>query len=252
MLKPLPVTLDLIGQEWQGIWLAVALLDFFLALEKTLGRKVLEGVAGGGGTSALMPVAGDPDNYWDTKTDQAKEGMLFGGSLPAGVAAAVKTGGLTKTVTNSILENLSPILDSASTSVQKVFNQAIPSINKSEALRRLKTNRGGSAGEILSGLNLPVFAQIQKYADDIDPTATAIRNKAQQDSREAVLDSVAGTPDQIDAAKAVRAGEYSRTGEPALTAAGDNTQKIITLTYPLPENLLNTVLPSGPKSACRF
>ena len=204
-------------------------LGFLSGAGKTVRRKVLEGVAGGGGTSALMPVAGDPGNYWDTKTNQAKEGMLFGGILPAGVATAAKTGGLTKTVTNSILENLSPILDSASTSVQKVFNQAIPSINKSEALRRLETNRGGSAGEILSGLNLPVFAQIQKYADDIDPTATAIRNKAQQDSREAVLDSVAGTPDQIAAAKAVRAGEYSRTGEPALTAAGDNTQKIITL-----------------------
>ncbi|MBT7878112.1 MAG: hypothetical protein HN738_08520 [Gammaproteobacteria bacterium] len=174
------------------------------------GRTTI-GAGMGGLFGASAPVTGNPDGYWDTKADQAKVGAAFGGLAPGAVALG---GGLLRGgsgIVKSFAGHVRPVFDTADESLTRMLAKVIPAANRSSSVQKLLKPRPSvsqqTPGELLVDENLPMFAQLQKYADDIDLNTKAARTAGKTDSRKALLDTIAGTDDEIAAAQAARAAK---------------------------------------------
>lgn len=191
--------------------------------------------AGQGATAALLNSAGSDQPVSDQITEGAEFGGVLSGAGRLGMDAAryaAKTG---KAISNLLTDA------GAKRTAEEVVNNfsGTPVVNL-------------NTGEIVPG-SIPTLAEasgnanlasLQRTARDLNPNPFVQREQANANARNQLLSSVAGTPDDIDVAKAARDQAASAHRQQAFANAGEADASSV-------NNLISRILkgPAGQRDA---
>jgi len=191
-----------------------------------VAQQVGRGIATGAGFGAITPV-GEGD-YWDKSIENTKIGATLGGLIP-GATNAVK--GAYGSVVKPLADKFGPIFESTNKSISKILRGSVPESRRGELSAALRDNKSpvsqGTAGEVASDVRLPEFSAIARTAEESRPNQTFAVREAQAESRQAILDRIAGNADDLSNAKTKRKVVSDILRENAYENAASNTDEYL-------------------------
>ncbi|MFM0292821.1 MULTISPECIES: hypothetical protein [Paraburkholderia] len=165
-----------------------------LGLAGKIGVGALQGAAG----AAMMPVQDPGNDYWTQKAEQTGVGGLLGGAVPP-----VMSG--TRALTNSILNTVRPVIQPGRF-VGQGLTAGMSPVDAASVASNIRTAQQFVPGSIPTTAQVsgnPYLVQTEKALSNSSPdfrNSLLNRQIANNDARWSVINSIAGTPQTLDAA----------------------------------------------------
>ncbi|MDB4351936.1 hypothetical protein OAA60_00720 [Porticoccaceae bacterium] len=200
-----------------------------------LVQQSLRGMGTGAGFGAIAPVAGEDEDFWDTKASQTAGGAGFGALAPGAISLLKGSGNLLKSSYGYLDDMISPYVKAHTGKMSELSGKAIREIVGEErwpAVRAmLEGNKNplaqGTAGEVAAPAKSTGLSALQRAASLGDDYHG--QRSAQHVARDQALKSISGSSDDRVVADMERDKVTSVLRNQALDSAEGNTSKILQL-----------------------